>query len=109
MLSERIGYKAEIDGETEGEREQPAASAPYCRFPFIGQHVEFVVHFKLYASMKPLTVQIIATVVLTMVPRSANPPWATALAWWQFFEICLTGTTEAMEGGEGGVGGASSE
>jgi len=60
--------------------------------------------------MKPMTVQIIPTVVFDDGTKEGEPALGnSALAWWQFFEICLTGTTAGMEGGEGGVGGGSSE
>ena len=114
VLSERFGCKAEskedleIEGAVEGKSSQQHRH--HCRFPFIGQHVEFAVHYKLYASMKPMTVQIIPTVVFDDGTKEGEPALGnSALAWWQFFEICLTGTTAGMEGGEGGVGGGSSE
>lgn len=67
VLSERIGCKAEskeemeIVGAVEGKSSQQHRH--HCRFPFIGQHVEFAVHFKFYALMKPMTVRITPTVV----------------------------------------------
>ena len=106
VLSERIGCQVETDGETGGKSSQQH----HCRFPFFDQHVEFAAHFKFYSSMIPMTVQVVPTVVCEDGTEKREPALGNSvLAWWRFFEICLTGTNVGMEGGVGGVGRGATE
>lgn len=74
--------------------------ARHCRFAFLRQHVEFVLCCPAGSVRAPATLQVVPTVIVDHADLNQERKadlGSSALAWWRFLDICLTGVSAEEE------------
>ena len=97
LRTDRWVVLSEKDGREDDKKKQ---WRHYCHFDFIGQHVEFAARFAKVTSTGLLCVQVVAKVLFndeTLADKTGQALGSSVVAWWRFFETCLTGVSKKEE------------